>query len=197
MLSRGKRAVDLTRDHKPNDPIERARVEGIGGSVAFNGHFDRNGNPIESSGVYRINQNLAVARAIGDRGERPYVSSEVEIKEFKGDLQKDEFIIMASDGIWDVMSSQEAVTYVHTMMNASVSSLPDVPQTVKGRKTQNTKKKPVEPQPWRISSTNDDTNIIRSALLKRRRDTAKMIASEAMRKGSTDNICVVVLWLKE
>ena len=40
------------------------------------GLLEQDGSPMEGMGVYRINGNLAVARAIGDRSERPFVSSE-------------------------------------------------------------------------------------------------------------------------
>lgn len=39
------------------------------------GLLEQDGSPMEGMGVYRINGNLAVARAIGDRSERPFVSS--------------------------------------------------------------------------------------------------------------------------
>ena len=113
-----------TTDHKPNDKREKARVKKLGGKVSWFGFRDKNGRPIPGSGVYRINGNLAVARAIGDRSETPFVTSESEIMEFKSDLEKDDFIILASDGIWDVMTSQEAVTYVHNMMKGGVGALP-------------------------------------------------------------------------
>jgi len=44
--------------------------------------------PVEGSGVYRINGNLAVARAVGDRSERPFVSADCEVKVFDGDKGK-------------------------------------------------------------------------------------------------------------
>ncbi|CAN0504899.1 unnamed protein product, partial [Scytosiphon promiscuus] len=53
-------------------------------------------------GVYRINGNLAVARAIGDIDYRPWVSAEVDIKTIDMKLGKDQFVILASDGLWDV-----------------------------------------------------------------------------------------------
>ena len=35
----------------------------------------------------------------------------------------DQFIIMASDGLWDVMTSEEAVNFVHSVMSAHVGAL--------------------------------------------------------------------------
>lgn len=35
----------------------------------------------------------------------------------------DQFIVLASDGLWDVMSSDEAVSFVHNVMSAHVGAL--------------------------------------------------------------------------
>jgi hypothetical protein len=51
-------------------------VKQLGGTVRWYGLLEQDGTPMEGMGVYRINGNLAVARAIGDRSERPFVSSE-------------------------------------------------------------------------------------------------------------------------
>ncbi|RLO05077.1 hypothetical protein DYB28_004798 [Aphanomyces astaci] len=71
VLCRHGRALNLTRDHKPNDPMERLRVEGAGGRVHWHGLRDPRGRPIADMGAYRINSNLAVARALGDGDQRP------------------------------------------------------------------------------------------------------------------------------
>lgn len=97
------------QDHKPNKPSELERVKKLGGTVRWYGLLEQDGSPMEGMGVYRINGNLAVARAIGDRSERPFVSAEADVKTFPADEEGDEFIILASDGLWDVMSSEEAV----------------------------------------------------------------------------------------
>jgi serine/threonine protein phosphatase PrpC len=56
---------------------------------------------------------LAVTRALGDRQLQQYVSGEPEIITHK--LQPgDDFLILASDGVWDVLSSQTAVDIVRT-----------------------------------------------------------------------------------
>ena len=52
---------------------------GLGGGSTTEWHdglFDADGAPIDGTGVHRINGNLAVARSIGDRFERPYVTDE-------------------------------------------------------------------------------------------------------------------------
>ena len=54
------------------------------------------------NGCYRINRNLALSRAIGDRSELSFVSSKVDIEQIVLDKENDEFIVLASNGLWDV-----------------------------------------------------------------------------------------------
>jgi hypothetical protein len=63
VLCRNGTAWDLTRDHKPNDPDEKARIEGLGGEVVWCGDVDAQGGPIFETGIYRVNGNLALSRA--------------------------------------------------------------------------------------------------------------------------------------
>lgn len=65
VLSRNKKAIDLTVDHKPNSASERERIEALGGKVLWHGLVDSKGHPIPHTGVYRVNGNLALSRAIG------------------------------------------------------------------------------------------------------------------------------------
>eukprot|EP00934_Nitzschia_sp_Nitz4_P004071 Nitzschia sp. Nitz4//scaffold197_size40390//26197//27543//NITZ4_007519-RA/size40390-processed-gene-0.9-mRNA-1//1//CDS//3329540490//4061//frame0 len=111
VLCRNYTAWDLTRDHKPSDPAERARVEEAGGVVAWVGEKDMSGEPVWGQGVFRINGNLAVSRTIGDRAERPHVNAQSEM--IAVPVQEDDaFVLLASDGLWDVMESDEAVDFV-------------------------------------------------------------------------------------
>jgi serine/threonine protein phosphatase PrpC len=71
------------------------------------------GKPVPNAGIYRVNGNLALSRAIGDRSERPAVTSKPDVSTYRIE-EGDEFIVLGSDGLWDVMSSQEVVTFVHT-----------------------------------------------------------------------------------
>ncbi len=101
-------AVDLTKDHKPREPSEKERIKAAGGWV-------HNG---------RLNGILGVSRAFGDV-EHKTLKEESWGKDFSDNPltaepevtavmlhEDDEFLIMACDGLWDVMSSQHAVNFV-------------------------------------------------------------------------------------
>ncbi|XP_071710146.1 probable protein phosphatase 2C 75 [Rutidosis leptorrhynchoides] len=100
VLCRNGKAVPLSVDHKPDREDERARIEALGGRILFAG----NGARVE--GV------LAMSRAIGDRLLKQVVTSEPEfmfIKREAGDMN----LILASDGLWDVLSSELSCEVVH------------------------------------------------------------------------------------
>lgn len=94
VLCRAGKAMQLTEDHKPERKDEAERVEKAGGHVLYwNGH--------------RVMGILAMSRAIGDHGLRPYIIPEPEVSVVTRSAD-DEFLLLASDGLWDVMSNQEA-----------------------------------------------------------------------------------------
>jgi serine/threonine protein phosphatase PrpC len=68
VLSRNCIALDLSVDHKPELPSERARIESLGGTVVWNGHTDKvTGLPILNRyGFYRVNGVMSLSRAIGE-----------------------------------------------------------------------------------------------------------------------------------
>lgn len=95
----------LTEPHKPDRPDERQRIEGVGGHVmAF-------------FGVWRVAGVLAVSRAIGDRPLKPSVSAEPDIRHIKLDSSVD-FILLACDGLWDVMDASSAAAFVRECRSA-------------------------------------------------------------------------------
>jgi serine/threonine protein phosphatase PrpC len=149
VLCRNKTAYDLTRDHKPDDPLETARIEALGGQVVWCGDRDNTGNPIAETGIYRVNGNLALSRAVGDRSERPHVTADPEIITAPILEGVDDFIIIATDGLWDVFDSDDAVDFV-------------------------------------LSSRQDGHQLERIATL---------VVEEALRRGTYDNITVVIIWL--
>lgn len=94
VLSRNGRAAALTDDHKAAREDETARVEAAGGQILF-------WNGVRVMGL------LAVSRAIGDHSLRPYVIADPELTVVNRH-PGDELLVLASDGLWDVMSNQEA-----------------------------------------------------------------------------------------
>ncbi|CAN6217327.1 unnamed protein product [Urochloa humidicola] len=90
----GAAPLPLSSDHKPDRPDEQERIEAAGGRVIF----------WEGARVLGV---LAMSRAIGDGYLKPYVSSvpEVTVTELGED---DECLILASDGLWDVVSNEAA-----------------------------------------------------------------------------------------
>jgi len=89
----------LTTDHKPDAPEERRRIEALGGEVTF------------ATSTARV-QGLATSRCFGSEAARPYVSPEPDIFEYLLEPTHHEFIVLASDGIWDVLADQLVVDLV-------------------------------------------------------------------------------------
>jgi len=92
LVQRGGRVEPLSADHKPNRPDETLRIKAAGGSIYFNG-------------VWRVSGVLAVSRAIGDRLLKPYVTARPEVRTWSL-TQDDATLILATDGVWDVLSNR-------------------------------------------------------------------------------------------
>lgn len=93
VLFRGTESIPLTVDQKPDREDELLRIEEQDGKVI-------NWNGARVFGV------LAMSRAIGDRYLRPWIIPVPEIT-FTTRTDEDECLIIASDGLWDVMSNTE------------------------------------------------------------------------------------------
>jgi serine/threonine protein phosphatase PrpC len=178
VMCRNGEALDLTVDHKPNTAAEKARVEALGGKVVWCGMVDEDGKPVPNAGIHRVNGNLALSRAIGDRSERPAVTSKPDMTTFDVE-DDDEFIILASDGLWDVMSSQEAISFVRDTLRESGPVLEGSSKASSDSEIQEDETES-ESEP---ASTNLQNRI------------ADLLVAEALKRGTTDNVTVVVLWL--
>ena len=75
--------------------------------------------------IQRVNGSLAVSRALGDfeyknvDGKGPteqLVSPEPEFYMKKRDKDKDEFLVLACDGVWDVMTNEDICSFVSARM---------------------------------------------------------------------------------
>ncbi|PSC69217.1 phosphatase 2C [Micractinium conductrix] len=110
---RGLRAIPLTRDHKPNHPEERARIQASGGRVER--LVDQRGIPVGPDRVWLSTSwvpGLAMSRALGDGVAHSVgVSSEPETSVVDICAQ-DKFLILATDGVWEFIDPQGAVDIV-------------------------------------------------------------------------------------
>lgn len=102
-------AVELTVDHKPNLPEEKARIEKAGGRVVFDGYFNHRVFTKDGRG------GLNMSRALGDSvAHKAGVSAEPETKIVDtSKIGADEiFLLVCSDGVWEFIENQEAVNIV-------------------------------------------------------------------------------------
>ncbi|XP_021903051.1 protein phosphatase 2C 16, partial [Carica papaya] len=153
VLCRGKEAMALSVDHKPDREDEYARIEASGGKVIqWNGH--------------RVFGVLAMSRSIGDRYLKPWIIPEPEVI-FLPRAREDECLILASDGLWDVMSNEEAceVARRRILLWHKKNGVPSLVERGKG----------IDPAA---------------------QAAADYLSMLALQKGSKDNISVIVVDLK-
>ena len=104
LMQRDNTVKAMSFDHKPTNPEETARIEAAGGCVSMR----------------RVNGDLAVSRALGDfpfkqnasvpaKDQMVSAFPDIEIAERDG---KEQFLLLCCDGIWDVMSNDDAGAFV-------------------------------------------------------------------------------------
>ncbi|CAA0841911.1 Protein phosphatase 2C 16 [Striga hermonthica] len=153
VLCRGKEPVALSADHKPNREDEYARIEAAGGKVIqWNGH--------------RVFGVLAMSRSIGDRYLKPSIIPDPEVT-FAPRAREDECLILASDGLWDVMSNEEVCDIARKRIILWHKNNGPMPSLERGER--------VDPAA---------------------QAAAEYLSNKALQKGSKDNITVVVVDLK-
>ena len=150
----------LSDDHKPNRPDERQRVEAAGGHViSWNGA--------------RVMGVLAMSRALGDRFLRPYVIADPEIT-FTRRAAQDEVLVLASDGLWDVVSNGEACAIAAAHLKRARAAERSGTAAAGGGRGRDSEDAP--PDPAKVA--------------------AGSLVKLALARGSCDNISVVVVDLK-
>jgi len=111
----------LSKDHKPGDDLEKKRVVAAGGYVEFG----------------RVNGNLALSRALGDfeykknrslPAEDQIITCNPDVSEHNI-TEEDEFLVVACDGIWDCLSSQQCVDVIRLLVSQG-KTLPEVCETI-------------------------------------------------------------------
>ncbi|XP_053722729.1 protein phosphatase 1G isoform X2 [Synchiropus splendidus] len=105
VVSEKGKAVDMSYDHKPEDEVELTRIKNAGGKVTMDG---------------RVNGGLNLSRAIGDHiykrnktlpPEEQMISAMPDVKVLTLNDDHD-FMVIACDGIWNVLSSQEVIDFI-------------------------------------------------------------------------------------
>ena len=164
VLSRDGLAIPLNKDHKPSWIDEKIRIDEVNRKM-------KTDYPIYwAEGDWRI-LGLSVSRVFGDFSATPYVTHYPESFVHRL-LPEDEFIIMACDGLWEVMENYEAVNFVRDQLSNHDyygSSHPDR---------------------YHIGSAYPTSETERS------RHISKKLASYAIAKGSGDNVTVLIIFFK-
>eukprot|EP00741_Cyanophora_paradoxa_P004732 tig00000826_g4590.t1 len=102
VLCRNGKSVRLSYDHKASDPVEAQRCRDTGAFVVNS----------------RVNGVLSVTRAFGDHAMKNAVTADPYITEVQ--IQpEDQFFILACDGLWDVLSDQQAVDLIKSERDPS------------------------------------------------------------------------------
>lgn len=117
-----RQALDLTVDQNPDSPGEQERIEQMGGYVSPPPEDGLSARVWLDCNYSQIG--LAMSRSLGDHAVKPIgviATPVVSIHELK---EEDDFMIIATDGVWEFMSSQEAVDIVSKHLdNGSGSSV--------------------------------------------------------------------------
>uniref|UniRef100_A0A336LHH8 CSON011492 protein n=1 Tax=Culicoides sonorensis TaxID=179676 RepID=A0A336LHH8_CULSO len=128
----------IVQKHSPSIESEKKRIEELGGVV------------LNYGGIFRVQGQLSVSRAIGPATYKPFVSSDPDICCIELDGEED-FLILGCDGLWDNLSEDEIAITVYRQVKAD----------------------PI------------DIDLV-----------TKKLVEKAKAAGSTDNITVIVVFLK-
>ncbi|XP_077988035.1 protein phosphatase 1L-like [Glandiceps talaboti] len=95
------KAIPLSYDHKPQQLRERKRIKKAGGFISYNG-------------VWRVAGILATSRALGDYPlkDKNLLIANPDILSFDLNEVEPKFLILATDGLWDAFSNEEAVEFI-------------------------------------------------------------------------------------
>ncbi|XP_021720791.1 probable protein phosphatase 2C 24 isoform X2 [Chenopodium quinoa] len=159
VLCRNGKSFPLSDDHKPDRPDELNRIEEAGGRVIF----------WDGARVLGV---LAMSRAIGDNYLKPYVSCEPEVTIMDRTVD-DDCLILASDGLWDVVSNDTACGVARMCLRGKVP-----PATL-------------TPEVEQI------TGVGEAMADKACTDASMLLTKLALARHSTDNVSVVVIDLRK
>lgn len=95
--------VVLTRDHVASNKTEARRIRALGGRIL--------------GAVQRVEDQIVLTRSIGNRALDPYLVAEPHVRTYP--LSTFRFLVVATDGLWDVVSSADAARFVGPRLDGS------------------------------------------------------------------------------
>jgi protein phosphatase 1L len=104
-LCRSGRVDKMVAIHTPSDPGEKERVKAAGGMV------------LKVYGSWRVNGTFAVSRSVGDPAAAHLVIAEPALAHLTL-CAGDHFLVLATDGLWDVVSEQQVAVEVYRWLQA-------------------------------------------------------------------------------
>eukprot|EP01114_Cavostelium_apophysatum_P016202 TRINITY_DN4554_c0_g1_i1.p1 TRINITY_DN4554_c0_g1~~TRINITY_DN4554_c0_g1_i1.p1 ORF type:complete len:489 (+),score=113.27 TRINITY_DN4554_c0_g1_i1:368-1834(+) len=144
VLCKGGQAILLSTSHLPDKDEEKLRIHKAGGTVVW-------------FGTWRVNGVLSVSRGIGDPNLDQVVIADPAIIKCERSSD-DEFLILASDGLWNAFKYQEACDFVRETLV--------------------------------VREGDEET------LASKKERLGQTLADEAIKRKSSDNVTVVVIFLK-
>ncbi len=110
VLCRNGNTVEMSIDHKPEDGEELLRITKAGGHVTKDGRVDGGLNLSRAIGdhAYKMNKNI--------KPEEQMISAMPDVRKVTLN-DGDEFMVLASDGIWNCMSSEAVVEFVRKRLS--------------------------------------------------------------------------------
>jgi len=193
-------AIDLSSDHATSREDERDRIEAAGGHILYCG------------GAWRVDGTLNVTRSFGDKPYEKVLTAVPEVVQ-RSLVEEDEMLLIASDGVWKVISSQEAVDialkarerWLSCNSNKSNSNMRD--RRLSFTLDMQSGSPPKSSSLNTTTSGSPDTNTY-NALVSMSDDDeeadnptslaelcSQMVVEEALRRSSRDNIACVVVFL--
>jgi len=109
ILVRMGKCLPLSKEHKPHVPAESQRIKAAGGSV------------VVIEGISRVNGNIACSRAIGDAALKNLIIPDPQC--LSRQISKgDEWVVIATDGLWDCVDNQKAASVCAASGNAQAAA---------------------------------------------------------------------------
>eukprot|EP00879_Flechtneria_rotunda_P000997 GHRR01001131.1.p1 GENE.GHRR01001131.1~~GHRR01001131.1.p1 ORF type:complete len:866 (+),score=406.00 GHRR01001131.1:371-2968(+) len=198
VLCRGGTAYRLTEDHKPHLPGERSRIEGAGGRV----DFQRCWRVVVEPRDGRPGSGLAVSRSLGDldfKEPQRFVECDPDITRLVLQPHKDAFIVLGSDGLWDVMSDMDAVTTAAAALKAYAAEHGSDRASQPNGSSQAHQHMRLTPAAIAAAAADSKGHIAPSDWVftdAAATAAAEALLNESMRRGTLDNVTVIVMLLQ-